>query len=289
MSKHPFVTVLIPTYKDTDALMLCLTALSRQDYPAQAFEVIVINNNPDAQIPPRADCPQLKILNEAQPGSYAARNTGLLHARGEILAFTDADCIPQPNWISKGVEVLVKHPQAFRVAGRVELYKVPGTSWAVWKYESTTSFNQKYNVSKGLSVTANLFVKKEAFSITGTFNDSLMSGGDMEWNKRASQKKLPIIFAPEAIVRHPARATMTELLHKYRRVSGGGLKRAQEENRVLSHLLRHFVPPVHYCYTLIKDDKPLVDVIFSGLLFWLIKMYMVTEALHLLMGKKPVR
>lgn len=285
----PFVSVIVPTYRDQHALINCLGSLATQDYPLDSFEIIIVNNDPIS----RVEIPQLAcktvLICESKPGSYCARNAGLKIAKGDVIAFIDSDCQPQKNWISDGVQSLLHHPEVYRVAGAVDLFKVEGASNTAWRYERTMAFNQKYNVSKGLSVTANLFVRKEAFSITGLFNENLMSGGDMEWNARATKKKLPIIFSPDTIVRHPARATMSEVINKYRRISGGSFVRAQSEKRVLSHLVRHFIPPTSYCYFLLKDGKPLVDVLFGGLVFWLMKMIALTESLHLLLGKKPLR
>lgn len=285
----PFVSVIVPTYRDQQALMTCLGNLAAQDYPLDLFEIIIINNDPTSHIEiQQLNCTTVLIC-ESKPGSYCARNTGLNIAKGDVIAFIDSDCQPQASWISHGVQSLLRQPEVYRVAGAVELFKTECASNIAWRYEHTMAFNQKYNVSKGLSVTANLFVRKEAFSITGLFNENLMSGGDMEWNARATDKKLPIIFAPEAIVRHPARANMAEVFHKYRRISGGSFVRAQSEKRVISHLVRHFMPPISYCYSLIKDGKPLVDVLFGGFIFWSMKILALTESLHLLLGKKPLR
>ncbi len=61
---------------------------------------------------------QARMIHEPLPGSYAARNQGLSQARGNIVAFTDADCIPNPDWIEKGVRTLQKFPECGLVAGK---------------------------------------------------------------------------------------------------------------------------------------------------------------------------
>ena len=72
----------------------------------------------------------------------------------------------------------------------------------------------------GRAVTANLIVRRDMFSRIGLFNSEVLSGGDMEWNDRATAAGEPIVFAADAIVRHPARATLREFAQKvppYRR------------------------------------------------------------------------
>ena len=97
-------TVIIPTYKDWPRLQMCLDALALQSLPAAEFEVLVANNNRVADLP--ADlrlAANVQVIWAEQPGSYAARNAVLPHAKGEVLFFTDSDCIPDPDWLRLGV------------------------------------------------------------------------------------------------------------------------------------------------------------------------------------------
>src|SRR4051794_296822 len=90
----PFVSIIIPVYNDGERLRTCLTALSKQTYPAERFEVLVIDNGSKVSPGPIvADFPFAKLSIETRPGSYCARNNGLALAKGEMFAFTDADCV----------------------------------------------------------------------------------------------------------------------------------------------------------------------------------------------------
>ncbi len=107
----PFVSVIVPVYNHAEHLKLCLGALDNQTYPKNCYEVIVIDNGSDdleniKQIVNQYT--QTTFTSESKPGSYAARNQGLSIVKGEIIAFTDADCIPNNNWLEKGVENLLK-------------------------------------------------------------------------------------------------------------------------------------------------------------------------------------
>lgn len=93
-----YVTIIIPAYHDWYRLSLCLNALAKQTYPHNKFEVIIINNDADDQVSADFVLPEnCKIIVEEKSGSYAARNTGLKIAKGEIIGFTDSDCIPNYN------------------------------------------------------------------------------------------------------------------------------------------------------------------------------------------------
>ena len=114
--KRPFVSVIIPTFHDWNRLQSVIDALKKQTYPKDHLEVIIINNDPEDS-PPELDLPDnFRIISESKPGSYAARNKGISAAKGEILAFTDSDCIPYPDWIEQAVKLLMAGAQ--RVAGK---------------------------------------------------------------------------------------------------------------------------------------------------------------------------
>lgn len=98
-----FVSVIIPVLNDSERLKLCLEALEHQTYPKKLYEVIVVDNGSDQSIGSVVSkFTQATATAESHPGSYVARNKGILIAQGDIIAFTDADCIPALDWIEKG-------------------------------------------------------------------------------------------------------------------------------------------------------------------------------------------
>lgn len=110
-NQTPFVSIIIPVYNDNDFLKVCLAALTKQTYSKDHFEIIVVDNNSTedvSQITNRFE--QVTLTHESIAGSYIARNKGLSLAKGEIIAFTDADCIPQSDWLEKGIATLTQRP-----------------------------------------------------------------------------------------------------------------------------------------------------------------------------------
>jgi glycosyltransferase involved in cell wall biosynthesis len=79
----------------------CIQGLLNQDYDPACFEIIMVDNNStdDSAARIRKQCDRIRLLHEPQQSSYAARNRGVREARGEVLAFTDADCAPSSNWL----------------------------------------------------------------------------------------------------------------------------------------------------------------------------------------------
>lgn len=221
MVKKIQISVIIPTYKDWSRLQLCLNALKMQSLDIHSFEIIVVNNDLNHQIPTTFKYPSNTIvLHEKKPGSYAARNTGIQTSQGEILAFTDSDCIPDKDWLKNALKVF-ENKKIQRVGGRIKLfYKDSKKRSPAELYESVFAFNQKENVKKRkLSVTANFFTRKDLFSSIGLFDSSKMSGEDWGWNRRATKLGIPIEYGSDIIVFHPARHKISELKAKTKRVA----------------------------------------------------------------------
>lgn len=226
-----FVSVIIPTFNQHSELARCLAALSRQTYPAHRFEVIVVDNDSK---PPLAqdDVPYVRLVRERKPGSYAARNRGILTARGDVLAFTDADCIPRADWIEQGVAAVECIGARGIVGGRIDtVVRDLDRPTAAEIVDSVLAFPQERYVAAGFAVTANLFTTKATFDRVGHFNETLMSGGDVEWGGRVRQDGLPIVYAAEVAVSHHARRTVGQLWRKSRRVAGGVQQIAQRRGR----------------------------------------------------------
>jgi glycosyltransferase involved in cell wall biosynthesis len=220
----PFVSVIIPVYNDAERLQICLKSLQDQTYPKEKYEIIVVDNgSTDSPRDVVNQFSQARMDCESKPGSYAARNKGILLAKGEVIAFTDADCIPASDWLEKGVEILLKTINCGLVAGRVDLFlHDPTQPTPVELYQKLTSFRQEaYVKNLKFGPTANVFTFKHVIDAVGSFNDSLKSGGDFEWGNRVFSAGYQQIYADDVKVAHPARRSFQELYRRQARIIGG--------------------------------------------------------------------
>jgi len=213
-----FVSVIVPVYNDA-RLALCLDALAKQSYPAERFEVIVIDNGATQTIVLSG----VAVLHEPDPGSYGARNRGILAARGDVLAFTDADCIPDQFWLEAGIERLHQKDAPDMIGGAIQLFPLNlERLTAAELFESVWGFPQRVFVEEmSFAATANLFVRRDVFNSVGLFNKRMMSGGDVEWGKRTHRFGMRMVYSDKALVHHPSRRSLAELIVKYRRTCGG--------------------------------------------------------------------
>lgn len=239
----PSVTVVIPVKDDDVRLQRCLAALAQST--VAPLEVLVLDNgsvSPDVAAVERTGA---RWISVPSGGSYAARNAGAAVARGTVLAFTDADCVPDPHWIAGGLAALAALPAGAVVGGEIVMFREDGrrAPTSAELHDLMFGLPQAFYVTHHrFAVTANLFVTTEAFLRSGCFDAKLFSGGDREWGQRMAADGAVVAFAAGAIVRHPARASISALATKARRTEEGAA-RVDRNAATPPRFLRRLIPP----------------------------------------------
>ena len=252
-ARTPSLSVIVPVYRDREALATLLHALGQQEGPgADMFELIVVDNDPNG---PGAltDLPDpgfpARIVACATPGSYAARNAGVAAARGASLVFTDADCRPAPGWLAAMARALAVRPDTL-LAGPVLLDPGPEPSdWAI--FDTVRGIPQAAFISRGYAATANLACPRALFDRIGGFAEDRLSGGDAEFCRRAGRRGVGLELVADAPVHHPARATRAALVTKARRIKGGQVAAGPAWRRVI-WTLRSLVPPLREIWAYLR-------------------------------------
>jgi cellulose synthase/poly-beta-1,6-N-acetylglucosamine synthase-like glycosyltransferase len=235
--------VVVPHFNDLDRLDLCLQALAAQTYPAQKLQVIVADNGSPQGINAVTECVagRAKVILVTERGAGPARNGAVEMAASEILAFTDSDCVPEPQWISEGVRGLRDYDF---VGGHVRvLVEDEQRMTPTEAFERVFAFDFKaYIERKGFTGSGNLFCALSLFQTVGGFRVGVSE--DWEWSKRAQSHGFRLGYAPRAVVGHPARRNWRELVRKWRRVNieTFGLSAGQPGRR-LRWLLRSLALP----------------------------------------------
>lgn len=260
-SNRPLVSVIIPVYNDADRLALCLMALDGQTYPRHLVEIVAVDNGSEDDVAEVAERFEgVRLVREPRPGSYAARNRGIIEAEGDIIAFTDADCRPTSTWIERAVRHLVHDPGVGVVGGHIQVVAAdPNSPSGVELYEIMTGFPQKRYIEEfRFAATACMFTRMSVFDSVGLFNEELMSGGDREWGMRVHASGFCLRYADDVITVHPARRTLRQLYGKSKRRHAGArdLNRSSHTLRTSGRrLLRNLVPPVRTAWRMFGDDR----------------------------------
>ncbi|MGM0590515.1 MAG: glycosyltransferase [Halobacteriota archaeon] len=227
---RPFVSVVVPVYNDPEGVRDTLESLVAQTYPGDKHEVVVVDNNStdDTRAVVRSFCDEydrvrLEVERDVQ-SSYAARNRGIEAARGDVLAFVDADMTVDPDWLEGVVEEL---EDGAYLACDVELYS-SSPETLVGKYNRLTGFPvQRYVEQQGYAPTCCLVVRRSVFDEIGEFDSRLISGGDSEFGNRVADSGRDLRFTDQVTMYHPTRDSLSSLLKKELRVGRGLCQRQQ--------------------------------------------------------------
>jgi glycosyltransferase involved in cell wall biosynthesis len=212
----PRVSVVIPARNAVSRLPRVLDALAHQTAPADLFEVIVVD---DGSTDGTADVVRagggVRLLSApAQGRQAAARNHGAAEARGQVLAFLDADCVPRADWIERGLAEL-DALGADLLAGHIGM-EVEGRASAIDLLALGHDFDQERYASEGFAAAGNLWVRRSTFEEVGGFDTDLAHDEDREFTLHATAGGAVLRFAAAVAVDHPPRGALALARRSYR-------------------------------------------------------------------------
>lgn len=201
------ISVVIPTYKRPALLRKCLDALRDQTYWRTYYEVIVVSDGPDREtealierfVREQPDCAILLHQLPAKKGPAAARNYGWKKSSGELIVFTDDDCIPDPFWLEEYATLYQAMNERFiAFTGKV----------VVPVAEKPTDYEKNVaHLATAEFITANCACSRAALELTGGFDEDFpiawREDSDLEF--KLLEKDIPIVHVPEAAICHPVR------------------------------------------------------------------------------------
>lgn len=207
--------MIIPHYNDVVRLMRCLAELSRNDLAG--VEVVVVDNGSTQSLDEvRAAYPGFRFIVEPEKGAAAARNRGIAETTAPLLLFIDADCVPDPDWVSVAREIA---PRADLTGGRVSVFdETPPPRSGAEAFEAIFAFDFKTYVEKGgFSGAGNLVTRRDVFDAIGGFTNGVSE--DREWTMRAVARGYRLVYEDRLRVSHPSRQDWAALRHKWKRMT----------------------------------------------------------------------
>lgn len=190
---RPAITVVVPCRNEEDALRGCLGALLAQDPPAPRHEVIVVDGGSTDGTARLAERMGVTLLHDGANGPSGARNIGIRHARGDIVAFTDADCVPGSDWLTRIAEVFAEDE---RVAGVAGALRMPRDTF-LGRLED----DEAGAMYRGF-ITSNVAYRRDVLLALGGFDESLQCAEDYDLAWRALDAGYRIVHDPRPVVVH---------------------------------------------------------------------------------------
>jgi glycosyltransferase involved in cell wall biosynthesis len=220
------VSVVIPAYNAASTIGDTLNALMRQGQPSAKLETIVVDNGSnDGTLDIVRRFAGVSLLHEDKRGPSAARNRGLRHATGDVVAHLDADTLPTRAWL-RSIVAPFNDPQVMLAAGRTLIFD-PAT--AVERYIAGAGLYETERAITRLpfpfAPSLNMAVRRSAALAVDGWAEELMTAEDVDFSHRIL-KRYPsgIAFAADAVLFHRVRSTEPELV-KLARTYGQGVAR----------------------------------------------------------------
>jgi glycosyltransferase involved in cell wall biosynthesis len=209
----PTISVIIPAMNAAPTLPACLDGLRNQTAPSSAFEVIVVDDGSTDDTTAQAKAGGARVERIPHAGRAAARNHGARTAHGSLLLFTDADCVPNPDWVAR----LSAPFTDSSIAGARGVYRTRQNSLIARFVQ--LEYEDKYRLLQPLQDidfvdTYSAAYRRDVFLQGGGFDPSLRYDEDQEFSFRLANQGHRLVFVPDAIVYHRHANTVQSYLAK---------------------------------------------------------------------------
>lgn len=213
------ISVIVPAYNAARTLGACLDALERQTMPRERYEIILVDDSSTddtAQMAARYAGVKVLRLTRNQ-GAAAARNAGIAAAQGELLLFTDADCIPCADWVAEMVKPFADQD----IAGGKGVYHTKQRAlvarFVQLEYESRYARMQGRRYIDFIDTYAAVY-RREVLAQVGGFDPRVRFVEDQELSFRAARAGYHMVFIPTAVVYHLHPETLRRYLLRKARI-----------------------------------------------------------------------
>jgi glycosyltransferase involved in cell wall biosynthesis len=245
--------VISGVYNDTTGIQTALSSIDSIDFLSEKFEVLAVDNNSTDNTASvirsfAANNGNIYYLSETEEqSSYAARNTGIRAAQGNILTFIDADMTVPESWLSDLTELFSKRDVDY-VGFDIDVYVPKGKKTLTSKFEMMFAFPiEQYLDKHNFTGAGTLAVHRNVINEVGLFDSTMVSGGDKEFGERVADAGFTQYFADHITVRHPARTSIVSLGKKAFR-TGRGKQQLYDRHPTKGysrpyHSAKNYLPP----------------------------------------------
>lgn len=230
-------SVIIPTFNRPDRLERCLSALARQTWTD--FEIIVVDDGSTEPVAPV--CEEfgglVRCIRQENSGPARARNAGAEAARGTIIAFTDDDCRPRPDWLSRLIDAHAGRDD--RMVGGLVVNGLPRNRYASASQALCDFLYDWFGAEQGdmpFFTSNNIALSRSAFFDLGGFDTSFgrAAAEDRDLGLRWRERGWELAYAEDAVVDHFHEMSLRKFWRQHANYGAGAahLHRVMEERNV---------------------------------------------------------
>jgi len=213
---QPYISIVVPVYNGETVIAECIESLLALEDPKEKLEILIVDNNSTDGTGAIIQQYPVTALSETTQGD-AARNRGIIQAQSEIVAFTDADCIVDRNWVQEIAKAfqddVVEAVMGFadginaNIVARFEQRRWEGS----WFYKTDEG---DYRMRKKGIDTRNCAIRKRTFDRCGLFDPAMRYCGDWELSIRLNRGHCHIAFNPRMKVWHKNPTSLSVIQEK---------------------------------------------------------------------------
>lgn len=243
MTPLPFVSIIIPAKNEEKLLRGCISSLHQLNYPKEKIEIIIVDGLSTDNTAGVALEMGAKVISNVKQTVSPGRNVGFENAKGDLIAFTDADCIVDPNWLSNCIKYF-ENDQTVACAGGPNLTPADESNFG-----KAVGFVFDQPVFAAGSIHARVLDEvKEVSSIPGCnsiyrqsvlaqvmpLDESMLTGDDTLLNRKILDLGGRLLYTPDVIVFHYRRPTPRTLWRQFYRYAIGRLQVGKKDKRLLN-------------------------------------------------------
>lgn len=242
MNKEPFFSVIIPVKNEGAVLSRCLDSLMKLDYPRERFEIIIADGLSTDNTRDIAGSYTVKIVDNDKQIVASGRNRAFQEAIGDIIVFTDADCVFQEQWLRNSVKYFADE-------------KIGGVGGLTLSPENSSPFEKAVDLlfclAELLRVTShrkdlssirevsdipgcNAMYRKEALGMVMPVNENLLTAEDVWMNFCVRKSGYKLLHAPDVILWHYRRNSLKKFLRQIYRFAVGRLQVGRKNAALLN-------------------------------------------------------
>lgn len=236
--RHPSISVIVPVRNSAKTIGDLLDSLMSLEYTPDRLEIVVVDGNSSDGTRKIVEEYPVLLVDEEGKGLNAARNTGIKWSTGEIVAYTDGDCVVPPDW-ARSIARNFRSPLVGFVGGNVEGYD-KGNFLSI--YMDETFFHAKPSfkwrkVDNRLNLLqfpagCNMAFRRDALAKIDYFDERIEFGfDDLVPVEEVGDRGFRIILDPEVYVYHQHRTHLGEMLLQHFNYGRGGAKLIRAKRR----------------------------------------------------------
>jgi cellulose synthase/poly-beta-1,6-N-acetylglucosamine synthase-like glycosyltransferase len=257
MIQLPFISIIIPAKNEERLIHSCITSLKQLDYPHENYEIIIVDGLSADRTADVARALGARVISNARQTVSPGRNIGFENAKGDLIAFTDADCIVDKYWLSNCVKYFEKDSQVACVGGpnltpadESNFGKAVGFVFDQPVFAAGSIHARELKEVKEVSSIpgCNAIYRQSVLARVMPLDESMLTADDTLLNREILDLGYKLLYTPDVRVYHYRRPTPGRLWNQFYRYAIGRLQVGKKDKRLLNpmHILTGFSLPLFF-------------------------------------------